>query len=46
RKALPEFAALGWTVSEYAKNNFEIVRPKATHLLGPAPNTQEISHTA
>ncbi|MFA9369966.1 replication protein C, IncQ-type, partial [Escherichia coli] len=46
RRALPELAALGWTVSEYAKNKFEIGRPKATHLLGPAPKTQEISHTA
>ena len=36
RKALPELAALGWTVSEYAKNKFEISRPKATHLLGAA----------
>ena len=44
RRALPELAALGWTVSEYAKNKFEIGRPKATHLLGPAPKTQEISH--
>lgn len=44
RKALPELAALGWAVSEYAKNKFEIGRPKATHLLGPAPKTQEISH--
>lgn len=43
RKALPELAALGWAVSEYAKNKFEIGRPKATHLLGPAPKTQEIS---
>ena len=44
RRALPELAALGWTVSEYVKNKFEIGRPKATHLLGPAPKTQEISH--
>ncbi len=44
RRALPELAALGWAVSEYAKNKFEIGRPKATHLLGPAPKTQEISH--
>ena len=44
RRALPELAALGWAVSEYAKNKFEIGRPKPTHLLGPAPKTQEISH--
>lgn len=42
RKALPELVALGWTVSEYAKNKFEISRPKATHLLSAAPKTQEI----
>lgn len=44
RRALPELAALGWAVSEYAKNKFEISRPKATHLLGTAPKTQEIRH--
>jgi len=44
RKALPELAALGWTVNEYAKNKFEISRPKATHLLGAANKTQEIGH--
>jgi len=44
RKALPELAALGWAVNEYAKNKFEISRPKVTHLLGAAPKTQEISH--
>lgn len=41
RKALPELAALGWTVSEYAKKKFEISRPKATHLLGAANKTQD-----
>jgi hypothetical protein len=44
RKALPELAALGWTVREYAKNKFEISRPKATHLLAAANKTQEIGH--
>jgi hypothetical protein len=44
RKAIPELAALGWTVSEYAKNKFEIGRPKATHLLGAANKTQGIGH--
>jgi len=43
RKALLELAALGWLVSEYAKNKFEISRPKET-LLSAAPKTQEISH--
>ncbi len=42
RKALDELSvALGWTVSEYAKNKFEIGRPK---MLGTAPKTQEIRH--
>lgn len=46
RKALAELDALGWTVSEYAKNKFEISRPKATHLhlLGATNKTQEICH--
>jgi hypothetical protein len=29
RKALAELAAVGWTVSEYAKGKWEISRPKA-----------------
>jgi hypothetical protein len=44
RKALPELAALGWTVNEYARNKFEISRPKATHLLGAANKTQGIGY--
>lgn len=43
RKALPELAALGWAVSEYAKNKFEIGRPKAPHLIDSV-KTQGIGH--
>lgn len=44
RKAIQELTALGWTVNEYAKNKFEISRPKRSHLLGAATKTRGIGH--
>ncbi|WP_196801326.1 replication protein C, IncQ-type [Bordetella sp. FB-8] len=37
RKALAELAAVGWTVSEYAKGKWEISRPKAPGVTFPTP---------
>ncbi|MEF3194259.1 MAG: replication protein C [Halothiobacillaceae bacterium] len=42
RKALTELAALGWTVSEYAKNRFEIGRP--THAFARPTAAQHPKH--
>ncbi|WP_373871736.1 replication protein C, IncQ-type, partial [Aeromonas caviae] len=37
RKALAELAAVGWTVSEYAKGKWEVKRPAAPTVTLPAP---------
>jgi hypothetical protein len=37
RKALAELAAIGWTVSEYAKGKWEVKRPATPTVTPPAP---------